>query len=208
MIDTELPVPPPTDSGPRSLADVRVIELVHHARLGDVAAFADLVTLLHQVVFRWALTFARDIDEADEITQETFVLVHRKLDQFRGDSAFEGWVYLITRRVALQRHRKARRRRWLSDSAIPGEDAVYLTDPGARVDRHRIADYIRHFFRELPARQREVFDLVDLQGHDPSEVAAMIGLKPATVRASLFKARASIRARILHEHPAWQEIQR
>ena len=207
MIDTELPATS-TDSGSRSLADVRVAELVHQARLGDVGAFADLVTVLHQVVFRWALTFARDIDEADEITQETFVLVHRKLDQFRGDSAFEGWVYLVTRRVDLQRHRKARRRRWLSDAAIPGGDAVYLTDPGARVDRQRITDYIRHFFRELPARQREVFDLVDLQGHDPSEVAAMIGLKPATVRASLFKARASIRARILHEHPAWQEIPR
>lgn len=134
------------------------------------------------------------------------MLVYGKLDQYRGESAVEGWVYLITRRVALQRARKTRRRRWLSDAAIPGTDNVYHTDPGARVDRERITDYIRHFFRELPARQREVFDLVDLQGLDPSEVANMIGIKAATVRASLFKARASIRARILDLHPDWQEI--
>ena len=208
MIDTDLPPTPDTVPAQLLPAETRLGALVHKARLGDAYAFADLVAVLHPWVFRWALTFARDIDEADEITQETFVLVHRKLDQFRGDSAFEGWVYLITRRVALQRERKARRRRWLADSELPGSDAIYLTDPGARVDRQRVTDYIRHFFRELPARQREVFDLVDLQGHDPVEVAGMIGIKAATVRANLFKARNSIRARILEEHPAWREIHR
>jgi RNA polymerase sigma-70 factor (ECF subfamily) len=85
---------------------------------------------------------------------------------------------------------------------------VYNTDPGARVDRERMTTFIRHFFRELPARQREVFDLVDLQGHDPAEVAEMIGLKAGTVRANLFKARASIRAHILELHPDWRDIHR
>lgn len=206
MIDTGLPERVESQHGRRSPANQELRQLVDQARLGNTGAFSEIVRLLHPSVFRWALTFARDIDEADEITQETFVLVYGKLDQYRGESAVEGWVYLITRRVALQRARKTRRRRWLSDAAIPGTDNVYHTDPGARVDRERITDYIRHFFRELPARQREVFDLVDLQGLDPSEVANMIGIKAATVRASLFKARASIRARILDLHPDWQEI--
>jgi len=192
----------------RELSELDLRAMVDRARLGDVAAFTEVVRALHNPVFRWALTFARDIDEADEITQDTFIRLHAKLDQYRGESAVEGWVYLIVRRVALQRHRKARRRRWLSESALPGLESVYNTDPGARVDRERAAEYIRHFFRELPARQREVFDLVDLQGHDPVEVAEMIGIKPGTVRANLFKARASIRARILSQHPAWQEIQK
>ena len=75
------------------------------ARGGDVNAFTDLVVALHPQVFRWALTFARDSDDADEITQETFVLMHRKLGQYSGDSAVEAWVYGITRNVALQRKR-------------------------------------------------------------------------------------------------------
>src|SRR6187402_1036176 len=66
---------------------------------GDQAAFESLVTVLHRLVHRWSLTFARDPDEADEITQETFVLVHRKLAQYRGDASVEAWVYRITRRV-------------------------------------------------------------------------------------------------------------
>lgn len=182
--------------------------VVGHARNGNESAFAELVDHLQPFVFRWALTFARDSDEAEEITQETFVLVHRRLDQFREQSAIEGWVYLITRNVALERVRKFKRRRSLSESAVPFMDNVYNTDPGARVDRQRVAAYIRHFFLSLPPRQREAFDLVDLRGHDPSEVAEMIGAKPNVVRANLFKARASIRAHILEVHPAWSDLDR
>ena len=207
MMDTDFSIIPAAPHE-TSLAEAGLRALVEKARLGDIHAFSEVVVALHPLVYRWALTFARDVDEAEEITQETFVLVHRKLDQFRGDSAVEGWVYLITRRIALQRYRKAKRRRWLSDSGLPGGESVYNTDPGARVDRERIAGFIRHFFRELPARQREVFDLVDLQGHDPIEVAEMIGIKAGTVRANLFKARASIRAHILGLHPDWREIHR
>jgi RNA polymerase sigma-70 factor (ECF subfamily) len=182
--------------------------LIQAAAYGDVAAFEQLVRALQPQVFRWALTFARDVDDADEITQDTFVRVHRNLGQFRGESALEAWVYGITRRVALQRKRKSDRRKWLSESVIPGLDNVYNTDPGGRVDRQRIAGYIRHFFTELPPRQREVFDLVDLQGHEPAEVAEMLGLKQATLRANLFKARASIRANLIAAHPAAGEIDR
>jgi len=174
---------------------------------GDIAAFESLVTVLQRNVHRWAMTFARDQDEAEEITQETFVLVYRKLGQYRGDSPVEAWVYRIVRSVALAKHRKARRRRALTETAFPVMDDVYNTDPGARVDRQRVAEYIRHFFTELPARQREVFDLVDLQGNEPREVAELLGMNAATVRANLFKARASIRARVLQDHPAWREVQ-
>ena len=175
---------------------------------GDDAAFESLVTVLHRLVHRWSLTFARDPDEADEITQETFVLVHRKLGQYRGDASVEGWVYRITRRVAVQRHRKDRRRRELSEAAFLGSDNVYNTDPGARVDRERIAEYVRIFFTQLPPKQREVFDLVDLQGHEPAEVARLLGTNAGTVRGNLFKARSALRARLLEDHPSWRELEK
>lgn len=177
------------------------------AAAGDQAAFESLVTVLHRLVHRWALTFARDPDEADEIVQETFMLVHYRLGQYSGDSPVEGWVYRIARRVALQRYRKDRRRRKLSEAAFPEVDNVYHTDPGARVDREQIAEFVRHFFTELPPKQREVFDLVDLQGYDPHEVAGLLQTSTGTVRGNLFKARASMRARILEAHPAWREVQ-
>jgi RNA polymerase sigma-70 factor (ECF subfamily) len=178
------------------------------AAAGDSSAFESLVTALHRLVHRWSLTYARDPDEADEIAQETFMLVHRRLSQYRGDAPVEAWVYRITRRVALARHRKDRRRRVLAENAFQDAGQVYVTDPGARIDRERVAAYIRTFFTELPPKQREVFDLVDLQGLDPAEAARLLDTNPGTVRGNLFKARAALRARLLEDHPAWQELNR
>ena len=63
-------------------------------------------------------------------------------------------------------------------------------------------------FSKLPPRQREIFDLIDLQGLTPGEVADRTGMKPASVRANLFKARKSIRARFLATHPSYSELRK
>ena len=184
-------------------------ELAARAEAGDTGAFTTLVTALHPVVHRWALVFAADPDEADDIVQDTFVRMHRSLAQFHGDAPLEAWLFRIVRRAAGQRRRTAQRRLRLASSpgaAVPRDP--YQTDPGARVDRQWVAERIRAFFGRLPTRQREMFDLVDLQGYDPSEVARMTGINPATVRANLFKARAAVRAHLIARHPGAAELTR
>ena len=76
------------------------------------------------------------------------------------------------------------------------------------MDRQWAAARIRAFFGDLPPRQREVFDLVDLQGYEPSDVARMTGTNAATVRANLFKARAAVRAHLIARHPGAAELRR
>jgi RNA polymerase sigma-70 factor (ECF subfamily) len=68
-------------------------------------------------------------------------------------------------------------------------------------DDSELAAKVRAMFRRLPARQRQVFDLADLQGYSPSEIAEMLRMKPVTVRANLCKARRILRAALLAEHP-------
>lgn len=172
--------------------------LVAAARRGDSNALSRLITDLQPLVFRWALVFTTDSDEADDITQEAFVLMYRRLAQYRGEASFEGWMYRITRRVAAQRGRTQRRRTRLAGSAKARPEAeAYHTDPGARVDRERLRDLVLESLDQLPAKQREMFDLVDLQGLTPAEAAELTGSNPATVRVHLFKARSSIRSRII-----------
>ena len=184
-------------------------QLASLASAGDDSAFTVLVTRFQPAVFRWALMFAQDPDEAEDITQEVFVQAYRKLGQYRSDAPLEAWLYRITRRAATQmrRTRKRRGRLALSPGAQPVRD-VYTTDPGARVDRQRAATVIRDLFSELPARQREIFDLIDLQGFSPAEAAARIGMKPVSVRANLFKARKAIRESLLATHPGYSELSR
>jgi RNA polymerase sigma-70 factor, ECF subfamily len=183
------------------------VQLASLASAGDDSAFTMLVTRYQPAVFRWALIFARDADEAEDIAQEVFVRAHRQLSQYRSDGSLEAWLYAITRRAAtqLRRTQKRRKRLALSPAARPLRE-VYTTDPGGRVDRERAASVIRELFLELPARQREIFDLVDLQGLSPAEAAERTGRKAVSVRASLFKARSAIRAKFLATHPSYGEL--
>jgi len=172
--------------------------LVAQTRSGDLDAFARLVQALQPRVHRWALAFAADADEADDITQEVFVVALRQMGQYRGHGAFAVWIYRITRRTAghLRRTRMRRARLAEGPKALP-ERVVYETDPGGRVDRERLAALVRRHWQELPERQRVVIDIVDLQGHSPGDAATMLELNPATLRANLFKARQAMRRRLL-----------
>jgi RNA polymerase sigma-70 factor (ECF subfamily) len=182
-------------------------QLASLAAAGDDSAFTTIVTRYQPAVFRWALMFARDPDEAEDITQEVFVRTHQQIGQYRSDGSLEAWLYRITRRSATQMRRKSKRRGRLalSPAAQPMRD-VYTTDPGGRVDRERAASIIRELFSALPQRQREIFDLIDLQGLSPAEAAERTGMKPVSVRASLFKARKTIRESLLATHPSYREL--
>jgi RNA polymerase sigma-70 factor (ECF subfamily) len=186
---TSLPVP--TAEAP---------DLVARTREGDVAAFTALVRTYQPLVFRWAIALSGDEDAAEDITQEVFVRVHLKLSGFRGDGSFEGWLYRITCRVARRTRRKSSR-----PVASSSTQDVYVTDPGARVDRQRAIELIQTIAQTLPMRQREVFILCDIEGRTPTEAAGMLDMQSVSVRASLFKARASIRRTILATHPCYRE---
>jgi RNA polymerase sigma factor (sigma-70 family) len=184
-------------------------QLASLASSGDDSAFTTLVTRFQPAVFRWALMFANDPDDAEDITQEVFVRTYRQLGNYRSDGPLEAWLYRITRRTAIQmrRTRSRRGRLALSPGARPTRD-VYTTDPGGRVDRERAAGVIHELFAGLPRRQREIFDLVDLQGLSPAEAADRTGMKPVSVRANLFKARKAIRESLLATHPSYRELSR
>ena len=184
-------------------------QLASLAAAGDDSAFTTLVTRYQPAVFRWSLMFANDPDEAEDIAQEVFVRAHSRLSQYRSDGSLEAWFYAITRRAANQMRRKGKRRARLAlaPGARPARE-VYTTDPGGRVDRERAAALIHEMFSKLPPRQREIFDLIDLQGLTPAEVAERTGMKPASVRANLFKARSSIRAKFLATHPSYSELRK
>ena len=73
--------------------------------------------------------------------------------------------------------------------------------PDATVGQSTMVESIREFFMELPLRQREVFDLVELQGLTSPEAAERLGIEAVSVRAHLFRARKTLRTRILRSRP-------
>lgn len=182
-------------------------DLVRNAQDGDPRALRALVERAYPTVRRWALVQTGDPAEADDLTQDVMVTVIQRLDRFAGDSRFTTWLYAVTRNAATDRARKrGRRAATLSDPAVGAAVAPPRPDdPSEGADRTHIAAVVHAFFHELPKRQREVFDLAELQGVPAAEIAERLGIEAVSVRAHLFKARRALRARILDAHPELAE---
>jgi RNA polymerase sigma-70 factor (ECF subfamily) len=176
--------------------------LISGAQSGDGGAFARLAEVVQRRIRGWASSFTDDADDADDVTQDVLILMHRRLPQFEGKSRFSTWLYSITRNVALDRRRRMKRReRRLESMEAPVES---IETPQA-FDESTLTGLILGYFDELPARQREVFELSDIQGLSAPEVAERLGMKAVTVRANLFKARRTIRQRMLEHHSSLLE---
>ena len=178
-------------------------ELVRRAQQGDRESLRALVEAAYPKVRRWALVRTGDPTEADDLTQDVMIQMIRRLDGFQGSARFDTWLYSVTRNAATDRGRaNTRRVRILQDPR-----AVETLTPGAPlrpdegIGSNDVAARVHTVFRELPLRQREVFDLVELQGLTSLEAAERLGIEAVSVRAHLFRARRALRARILEAQP-------
>lgn len=176
--------------------------LISGAQGGDRGAFAKLAEVVQRRVRGWATSFTDDADDAEDVTQDVLILMHRRLPQFEGKSRFSTWLYTITRNVALDRRRRTKRRERRIESMDAPTTAV---ETRVGFDESTLSQLILRYYDQLPARQREVFELSDIQGLSASEVAARLGMKAVTVRANLFKARRTIRLRMLEHHSSLLE---
>ena len=181
--------------------------LIERAQRGDQKALRDLIERAYPLVRRWSVVQTGDPSVAEDLTQDVLVQMIRKLESFKGDAQFGTWLYAITRNAAADRFRKEDRRARLAES--PGAyDALLPTaaqDPARLAERNELLAALEVFFGELPERQREIFDLVELQGLPSTDVAELLGIEPVSVRAHLFKARRRLRARMLSERPDFVE---
>jgi RNA polymerase sigma-70 factor (ECF subfamily) len=181
--------------------------LVLRAQEGDREALKTLLEEVGPAVRQWAFAHTGDVDAASDLSQEVLVLLLRKISSYRGDARFLSWLFTVTRNQALEGLRRRGRRSKKMDrfKAEMGEGASAVNDGEAGVDRKRLGDLVRAFVADLPQRQREVFQMAELQGLTSPEIGAILELSPVSVRAALLKARRSLRRRILEDHPEFVE---
>jgi RNA polymerase sigma-70 factor, ECF subfamily len=175
--------------------------LVRRAQAGDSAAREELLTRCHGTIRRWARVLTDDRDEAEDVAQEVLIRVALRLDRYAGRSRFTTWLYQVTRNTALSLRRRVVRRLRLVGDLTAGAEHHQPDDPQSQAEASHLRGVVTKLFQELPLRQREVFYLVDIEGHDAVEIAPRLGLRPVTVRAHLFRARRALRGKILARHP-------
>jgi RNA polymerase sigma-70 factor (ECF subfamily) len=119
--------------------------------------------------------------------QEVFLVVHRRLAEFRGESSLKTWICGIAVRIASEAVRKQRRRRWFAAPEVEPMDT--RPDPLECVVRNEAADLLNTVLAELDEKKRSVFVLIEIEDLAVHEVAAIVGANPNTVASRLRVAR-------------------
>lgn len=173
-------------------------DLIRRAQGGDADAFAALFEAHKMRVYSLCLRMTNNIAEAEDLTQDAFLQVFRKLSTFRADSAFSTWIYRIAVNTVLMRFRK-RKLPQLSLDEPWSKNADAKPAPreyGARdchlagcIDRIALTQAIR----ELPEGYRTVFLLHEVEGYEHSEIAEFLGCSTGNSKSQLHKARMRIR---------------
>jgi|SRR5580658_1540751 RNA polymerase sigma-70 factor (ECF subfamily) len=188
---------------PLSLATSRDADILARAQVGDHDAFSELYSQHKRRVFKICLRIVHDFSLAEDLTQETFLQVHRKLASFRGDSAFTTWLHRLAVNTALMHLRK----RVLPVvplenmmSSVPEERVARgfgtrdLTQAGA-VDRLAIDRAVA----TLAPGYRSVFLLHDVEGFVHGEIASMLNCTCGNTKSQLHKARRVLRGALAEQ---------
>ncbi len=164
--------------------------LIDRARRGDAKAFRRLYDAHVDRVYRLTYRMCGEDEMAKDLTQETFIRAHQRLEQFRGDAAFSTWIHSIAVSVTLNGLRKARRiqhRERSLDEVVP---VAAATPPPAEPD---LRERLKQAIESLPDIYRAVFVMHDLEGYNHKEIATALDVAEGTSKARLSRARGRLR---------------
>jgi RNA polymerase sigma-70 factor, ECF subfamily len=168
-------------------------QLAQLAAAGDVLAFEELYARHHRRVYSICLRMLHNPTEAEDLTQDVFVQLFRKIGSFRGDSAFTTWLHRMTVNQVLMHFRK--RNVKLEKVTDEGETPVQIVTGTENPDKMPIVDRIalQDAVEQLPNGYKNVFLLHDVQGYEHEEVARILGCSVGTSKSQLHKARLKLR---------------
>lgn len=172
-------------------------EAIERARHGDIECFEALYLLHKRRVYSLCLRMTGNVEEAEDLTQEAFFQLYRKIATFRGESAFSTWLHRLAVNVVLMHMRKKGLQVISLDETLdPGDDDVPKKEYGTQdealsgvVDRVNLERAIS----SLPPGYHLVFVLHDVEGYEHNEIAEMMGCSIGNSKSQLHKARIKLR---------------
>lgn len=171
-------------------------EAIERAKQGDAEAFEALYNLHKRRVYSLCLRMTANTAEAEDLTQEAFLQLFRKIGTFRGESAFSTWLHRMAVNVVLMRLRKKGLPVVPLEDTMEGEEEAPKKEPGAldpalagSIDRLELGRAIE----SLPPGYRTIFVLHDVEGYEHNEIAGLVGCSIGNSKSQLHKARMKLR---------------
>ncbi|MBV9242722.1 MAG: RNA polymerase sigma factor [Acidobacteria bacterium] len=179
--------------------DTTDLELCRRATDGDLAAFELVYERYHRRTYSLCLRMTASQTEAEDLTQEVFIQLFRKIGSFRGDSAFSTWLHRLTVNQVLMhfRRRSVKNEKTSEDGEMPEQTVTGTSNPNRMAVIDRIA--LKNAISQLPNGYRNVFVLHDVEGFEHEEVARIMGISVGTSKSQLHKARLKLRGLLLKE---------
>ena len=168
-------------------------DLTKAAASGDMMAFEELYQRHHRRVYSICLRMLQNASEAEDLTQDVFIQLYRKVGSFRGDSAFTTWLHRLTVNQVLMHFRK--RNVKFEKTTEEGETPVQIVPGTESPFKMPIVDKIAidTAIAQLPEGYKNVFVLHDVEGFEHEEVARILGCSVGTSKSQLHKARLKMR---------------
>jgi RNA polymerase sigma-70 factor, ECF subfamily len=177
----------------RKVEAMTVDQDAQRAAAGDMDAFEKVYRRYNQRVYSHCLRMVRNPTDAEDLTQEVFIQLFRKINTFRGDSSFTTWLHRLTVNQVLMHLRKpiVKTEKTTEDGATPIRIVRGTENPSRMAQIDRIA--LDHAIAQLPPGYRVVFILHDIEGYEHEEIGKILGCAVGTSKSQLHKARLRLR---------------
>ncbi len=160
----------------------------------DLQSLEELYQRYHRPIQHYVYQLCGSADQAEELTQETFIRAHPGLLTFRGDCSVATWLFRIARNLYLKSLRHPSPTRIDTDELLAIPDRTVEGDPVRHYAASEQRDLITQALAQLPERQRSILLLRDAEGLAYDEIARVLAISLSAVKVNLFRARAAFRA--------------
>jgi RNA polymerase sigma-70 factor (ECF subfamily) len=183
---------------PTEIRELGEAEAIRRAQQGDAEAFERIYRLHNRRVYALCLRMVGNTAEAEDLTQEAFLQLFRKIGTFRGESAFSTWLHRLAVNVVLMRLRKKTLAQTsLEEVTEPDEDVggprKDIGGPDLRLSGSVDRVNLERAVEQLPPGYRSVFVLHDVQGYEHNEIATIMNCSIGNSKSQLHKARMRLR---------------
>ncbi|HEY0546154.1 MAG TPA: RNA polymerase sigma factor [Pyrinomonadaceae bacterium] len=181
------------DTSEVELSQASDLVLAQKSAEGNMEAFEVLYSRHSRRVYSLCLRMTANVEKAEDLAQDVFVHLFRKIGSFRGQSAFTTWLHRVTVNQVLMHFRKrsTKTEQTTEDGETPVQIVKGTSDPNAMPIVDRIA--LDKAIAQLPPGYKSVFLLHDVEGHEHTEIARILGCSVGTSKSQLHKARMKLR---------------
>ena len=165
-------------------------ELIIRCKKQDSKAQGELYKQYNKTLFAICLRYSRNYVDAEDNLQDAFLTIFKKIDQFKGNGSFEGWIKRITVNTVLQKYRKLKHFEIIDEERIEEEEDIVLEDEEIPLD------FLLKSIQELPDQYRLVFSMYVLDDYSHRDISGLLGIAEGTSKSNLARARGILKTKI------------